>query len=374
VEIKGLWPLSFNLPSFKRLILFSFLLLVLFASVVYLRAGDEIEVPSELGIALSSVREDWDSWTSRVWPSISGNGDFPSGNAWQASSEAGGLVPLAQGDSGRNSLYAVYDVDSSSSPGASPILNFNSSVSPSQFRTWGNLTLQGGALPYLILNSTLWDGDLIVESTRYMMIEVEPGEHRDFDIRESCRLSPERGYSCILKVEEPEELFVSERRDCLIVEDDPKVVIWDEIGAARGRREAGSEKVSDGSISPSGYAKVASTSSYSKSTETSQEVEDSSEDLESEEEDLILDSSSSEQRRAETGVGSDSETDAEYESETEVETDYGYCYVASTTSDKYHRPDCRYAEKIKSENRIEFFDVWEAREAGYSPCKVCNPE
>jgi hypothetical protein len=38
------------------LILFSFLLLVLFASVVYLRAGDEIEVPSELGIVLSSVK------------------------------------------------------------------------------------------------------------------------------------------------------------------------------------------------------------------------------------------------------------------------------------------------------------------------------
>ena len=369
--------MSFNLPSFKRLILFSFLLLVLFASVVYLRAGDEIEVPSELGIALSSVREDWDSWTSRVGPSISGNGDFPSGNAWQASSEAGGLVPLAQGDSGRNSLYAVCDVassSSSSSPGASPILNFNSSVSPSQFRTWGNLTLQGGALPYLILNSTLWDGDLIVESTRYMMIEVEPGEHRDFDIRESCRLSPERVYSCILEVEEPEELFVSERRDCLIVEDDPKVVIWDEIGVARGRREAGSERTSYDSLPYSGSARVTSTSSYSKSIDTSLDVEDSSEDLESEEEDQSSDSSSSEQRRAETGVGSDSETDAEYESETEVETDYGYCYVASTTSDKYHRPDCRYAEKIKSENRIEFSDVWEAREAGYSPCKVCNPE
>ncbi len=371
--------MSPNLPSFKRSILFSILLLVLFVSVVYLRAGDEIEVPSELGITLSSVREDWDSWTSRIVSSISGNGDFPSANLWQASSEASGLAPSGQEDSGRNSLYVVYDAPSS--PSASPILNFNSSVSPSLFRTWGNLTIRDGPLPYLILNATLWDGDLLVESTRYMMIEVGPGEFHDFDIRESCRLSPERGYSCILEVEEPEELFVSERRDCFIVEDDLKVVIWDEIGAARGRREAGSERTSYDSLPSSGSTRVTSTSSYSTSAPSSfkvaekyREVVDSSKGLETGEEVLSSDSSSNEQRRTETGFGSGSETDAEYESEKEVETDFGYCYVASTTSDKYHRPDCRYAEKIKSENRIEFSDVWEAREAGYSPCKVCNPE
>jgi competence protein ComEC len=68
------------------------------------------------------------------------------------------------------------------------------------------------------------------------------------------------------------------------------------------------------------------------------------------------------------------------EAELEVETDYedyemvGGFYVGSTTSNKYHRPDCRYAEKIKDENKIFFSDAEEAEEAGYSPCKVCNPE
>lgn len=315
-----------RLPSFKRLILFSFLFLALLSSAFYL-SGYEFETPPEFDGVLSSVREDPDSSTSVIGPSIS---------------------PLAL-----------------------PIVVFDSSVSPSMFRTWGNLTLQdGSALPYLILNATLWDGDLLVESTRYMMIDMEPGDRRSFDIRESCRLSPECGYSSLLEVEEPVEFFVSERRDCLVVKDDSMVVVWEEISSPSGG-EVGSEKASDvsekasdGALSPSGSAKVASISSYSKSTERYREVADSSEDLESEEEDQSSDSSSGEQMEAEL----------------EVETDYeddemvGSFYVGSTTSDKYHRPDCRYAEKIKDENKIFFSDAEEAEEAGYSPCKVCNPE
>jgi hypothetical protein len=306
-----------RLPSFKRLILFSFLFLALLASAFYL-SGYEFETPPELDGALSSAREDPDSSTSVIGPSIS--------------------------------------------PLASPIVEFDSSVSPSMFRTWGNLTLQDGStLPYLILNATLWDGDLLVESTRYMMIDMEPGDRRSFDIRESCRLSPECGYSSLLEVEEPEEFFVSERRDCQVVKDDSRVVVWEEISSPRGG-EVGSEKASDGSLSLSGSAKVASISSYSKSTERYREVADSSEDLESG--DQSSDSSSGEQMEAEL----------------EVETDYedyemvGGFYVGSTTSNKYHRPDCRYAEKIKDENKIFFSDAEEAEEAGYSPCKVCNPE
>ncbi len=48
-------------------------------------------------------------------------------------------------------------------------------------------------------------------------------------------------------------------------------------------------------------------------------------------------------------------------------------YIGSTESDKYHYPSCRYAEKIKPENRIEFNSVAEAQAAGYVPCGVCKP-
>ena len=374
-------PLSPKFLSFRRSVLFFFLFLALLASAVYLHERYEIEVPSELEIALSSIREDCNSWISRIGPSTSWNGGSSSGDLWQDPFKTSGLVPSEREDSDRNSPYAVSDPASSasSSPSTSPILNFDSSVSTSLFRTWGTLTFQGGStLSYLILNATLWQDDRPVESTRYMMMEVEPGKGRDFDIRESCRLSPERNYSCLLEVEEPEGLFVSERRDCLVAEDDSGVVIWDGSGAARGR-EAAPEKGSADSPLPSAFAKTVSSSS-SKSTAAFQEVEDSpddlelegedrssdssSGDLESEDEDLISDSSSGDQKKTETEVGTDYE-------DYQLDEDY---YVGSATSDKYHRADCSYAKKIKPENRIIFSDVWEAREAGYSPCKVCNPQ
>ena len=47
--------------------------------------------------------------------------------------------------------------------------------------------------------------------------------------------------------------------------------------------------------------------------------------------------------------------------------------VGSKSSRKYHRPDCRFAQKIKPENLISFSSFEDARREGYLPCKVCNP-
>lgn len=206
-----------------------------------------------------------------------------------------------------------------------------------------------------------------------MMIEVVSGESRSFDIRESCQLSPERGYSSRLEVEEPEELFVSERRYCLVVEDDSGGVVWEDIGSTR-EDEEGSEEASGGSLSSSRSAKVAQAPSSSRSTERYRVVVDSSEDLESEE-DQSPGSSSGDADELETEE--EVEIEGEVETEGKVETDREggkVLYVGSTTSNKYHRLDCRYAVKIKVENRIPFYSVEVAEEAGYIPCKVCNPE
>lgn len=48
-------------------------------------------------------------------------------------------------------------------------------------------------------------------------------------------------------------------------------------------------------------------------------------------------------------------------------------YVGSLESDKYHYPDCRYAQSIDPENEIWFDTEEEAISAGYSPCGVCKP-
>lgn len=47
--------------------------------------------------------------------------------------------------------------------------------------------------------------------------------------------------------------------------------------------------------------------------------------------------------------------------------------VGSKKSDKYHRPDCRWAKKITAANLITFRSPAEAKAAGYTPCKTCKP-
>lgn len=50
-----------------------------------------------------------------------------------------------------------------------------------------------------------------------------------------------------------------------------------------------------------------------------------------------------------------------------------HTYVGSINSNKYHYPDCQWAQKIKPDNEIWFSSQEEAEEAGYKPCKVCRP-
>lgn len=48
-------------------------------------------------------------------------------------------------------------------------------------------------------------------------------------------------------------------------------------------------------------------------------------------------------------------------------------YVASKKSNRFHHPYCRWAQKIKPENRFWFKNPQEAIDKGYIPCKVCKP-
>jgi methylphosphotriester-DNA--protein-cysteine methyltransferase len=47
--------------------------------------------------------------------------------------------------------------------------------------------------------------------------------------------------------------------------------------------------------------------------------------------------------------------------------------VASNYSDRYHRADCKIAQKIHKDELIEFKTPEEAIAAGLVPCKKCNP-
>ncbi|MBK7386252.1 MAG: hypothetical protein IPI63_05800 [Methanothrix sp.] len=48
-------------------------------------------------------------------------------------------------------------------------------------------------------------------------------------------------------------------------------------------------------------------------------------------------------------------------------------FVGSKSSKKYHLPGCRFAQKIKPENKITFLSAEEAESQGYLPCKSCHP-
>ena len=48
-------------------------------------------------------------------------------------------------------------------------------------------------------------------------------------------------------------------------------------------------------------------------------------------------------------------------------------YVGSIQSNKYHYPDCYWAQQIKPENLTWFSSAKEALDMGYVPCKVCGP-
>lgn len=48
-------------------------------------------------------------------------------------------------------------------------------------------------------------------------------------------------------------------------------------------------------------------------------------------------------------------------------------YVASAKTDKFHRPDCEWAQKITDSNKITYSSRNEAISSGKTPCSVCNP-
>ena len=50
-----------------------------------------------------------------------------------------------------------------------------------------------------------------------------------------------------------------------------------------------------------------------------------------------------------------------------------YKYVASNSSNIFHKPDCRWAQNISQRNLVTYKSREEAIKAGKRPCKTCNP-
>jgi hypothetical protein len=225
---------------------------------------------------------------------------------------------------------------------ASPVrmeINFDPEVSGRLFRVKGSLALSGGRpLPYLLLNATLLKDGRPLCSTKYMMIEVEPGKDYSFEISKNLRIWP-GGYSCILDVLGPEGQMASEVRECRIMEPFlAESALIPELSSAKEKPYVAEEQPEAlGDLKRKLKPKV-------------HEEKDEPNEIRESPEEQVAEASKSGSKALQNGD-----------------------LVGSTTSNKYHRPDCRYAAKIRPENRAYFEDEGEAKKQGYSPCKTCNP-
>lgn len=285
--------------------------------------------------------------------------------------------------------YQYQDYQSSSNPAEndSPLhleVDLYPEVSSQVFRAYGSLTLQGSrTLPYLVLNATLQKDGRPLKSTRYMMIEVEPNKEYAFEISKSMRLMP-GGYRCSLEALGPEGQLAVEDRECRIVEPIPVEPLPEPIEpmleppsgpSSSPRSGTSSGTLSSPTLSPLVDSQPVTEMEKPPQTEeepheVSSTLKEISENAKEAEESSV--DSSEERPSLEMASGSD-DNESDIRANPEMATVQENAFVGSTSSTKYHRPSCRYAVKIRPENRIYFASAEAAENKGYKPCKACNP-
>ena len=93
-------------------------------------------------------------------------------------------------------------------------MDFDSEVNSHLFRVWGDLAIFGNrSLPYLMLNATLREGGKTLQSTKYLMIDLQPGGDHSFEIAKDMRIDP-GDYACTLEISGPAGTLASETRRC----------------------------------------------------------------------------------------------------------------------------------------------------------------
>ncbi|MCX6669136.1 MAG: hypothetical protein NTV25_04925 [Methanothrix sp.] len=246
-------------------------------------------------------------------------------------------------------------------------VDFDAEVSSSLFRVRGNIMVPGnGSIPYLLLNATLRQGGLALQSTKYMLMDVEPGEDHGFEISKNMKISP-GSYNCTLVVAGPKDSLACETRRCKAsipwTEPSPVVNLLPEAASKKAEQKVQEEMIRDAGdrkekIQEEEAKEVAEESralSKASSEEAAPRKEDSQAENASQENDSSFQAGAS--LKASSALSSGQEG----------------MFAGSSTSKKYHRLDCRYAAKIKPENKIYFSGEEDARQQGYLPCKTCNP-
>jgi hypothetical protein len=225
------------------------------------------------------------------------------------------------------------------------------------FGVRGNIVLPGNStLAYLMLNATL-AGEEKQFCTKYLLMQLEPNRDYSFEIARNVDIVPGE-YNCTLEVKGPGGVLAKETRRCLLeepVSSPPVELIYWPQERLPAAAPALSREIADES------------SLEAETTDGPDESRGSEKESYAAEEEPMA-KEEAEDISTETDLGADLSLPA---SSTSLQEDARF--VGSATSKKYHRPDCRYALKIKPENLIYFQSEEDAKEQGCLPCKSCNP-
>jgi hypothetical protein len=235
-------------------------------------------------------------------------------------------------------------------------MDFDAELRCDLFGVRGNIVLPGNStLAYLMLNATL-EGEEKQFCTKYLLMQLEPNLDYSFEIARNVKV-PAGEYNCTLEAKGPGGVLARETRRCHLekpVSSQPvELIYWpqESLPVAALAREIADEASPRGGIADeTNESKTPSMESFAakEDQKAKEEAGDKSTgtDLIGAGPSLLASSTSSQE---------------------------GARFVGSITSKKYHRPDCRYALKIKPENLIYFRSEEDALGQGYLPCKICNP-
>ena len=261
-------------------------------------------------------------------------------------------------------------------------MDFDVELSRDLFRLQGDLLLPGATnLGYILLNASLLKEESPIFSTKYLLMQVEPNREYGFEICRSCRLESGE-YDCILNAESPQGIIAKEVRKVGLEgsKDRPdgwsqaeETAFWQMIEEYdREDDNAGDEREEDESGAVEGEEDKSDEVMEGEARREAGAIEEGA----YREDDPMVD-----------GVGKESQVESSNSESSSIALFSGYRaggdgdgmssneerLVASKSSKKYHRPDCRFAQKIKPENLISFSGVEDAKREGYLPCKFCNP-
>jgi len=234
---------------------------------------------------------------------------------------------------------------SSTMPGDQPAMqmDFDAELRSDLFSVRGDLMLSGNSsLAYLMLNATLRQGEREQFSTKYLLMQIEPNRDYSFEISKNVIISAGE-YDCTIEAKGPQGVLARESR---------------RISLVQSRQEPAFEEVPWPVELDEEFSKQRLEEELSAEENILQkEMQVAPEEIENKKN---LESASTSAK-------------ASLQSSSTLPKGAKATFMGSITSKKYHSPDCRYALKIKPENRIYFQNMEDATGQGYLPCKICNP-